>query len=226
MSEWMMPLICLVLCVLSWGGLALMSLFGFAWNKKPAWRKFLEARREQSAREQAQFRFAQDAMLRAGVTPPQDLLLTDIGLLVYRTPDHPKIVRTTPVMTDSRYLRPFAELKSRHQHRVRLEIYDSQGRLHFADEATYPRGNKVRIVPKTWLRLENMVAPVGKWSLAIVVDDRLLGLMKFEWEVVADNEILNQLRTDGEINDDLRQAVENGRFRKMSLDELLAGQEE
>lgn len=222
----MIPLVCSILCVLSWGGMALMSLFGFALNKKPSWRKFLETQREQSAREEAQHRFSQDAMLRAGVGPLRDLVLTDIGLLVYRTPNQPKIVRAAPVMTDSRYLRPFAELKSRHQHRVRLEIYDSQGRLHFADEGIYPRGNKVRIVPRTWLRLENMVAPVGKWSLAIVVDDRLLGLMKFEWEVVADNEILNQLRTDGEINDDLRQAVENGRFRKMSLDELLAGQEE
>jgi hypothetical protein len=49
---------------------------------------------------------------------------------------------------------------------------------------------------------------------------------RFEWAAIGNEDILEDVHEDGEIGDELRSAVSKGKFRKMSLDELLSDQEE
>ncbi|NJL93786.1 MAG: hypothetical protein HC915_08645 [Anaerolineae bacterium] len=52
---------------------------------------------------------ADEAMARAGFPAHKVAYrLSDVGLLAYRSPQNPKLVRAMPIMTDTLYLRPFA----------------------------------------------------------------------------------------------------------------------
>lgn len=188
---------------------------------------WLNAYQEKKRRQQMLAKICGDAMQRSGVFH-ENFTLTDIGILAYRTQNNPKIVRSTPVLTDTRYLRPFAEISAHRSDRVtvRLEIHDSQRRVVYANDGQYHVRRKAQILPQTWLPLENVHAHIGQWLIEVYIEGEPFAVHPFGWEVLADNDILNQLRTDGEINDDLRQAVKSGKFRKMSLDELLSDQEE
>lgn len=155
--------------------------------------------------------------------------LTDIGLLAYRDRNTSKIVRNTPVVTDTCYLRPFAEISARQRMNVQvtLALLDSSGQPVFIDKNIYLLHPKpTHVVTKTWLPLENLVHSGGSWSLVVEVNDIPLAIHRFGWVGLANNDIVEQLSNDGELSAELRQAVKTGHFRRMSLDELLADQEE
>jgi hypothetical protein len=159
---------------------------------------------------------------------PNGVILSDVGLLAYRAPQSPKIVRTTPVMTDTRWLRPFVEVRGSNHGKstVALEIVDNKGRTHFRDEATVRLRGKTRILTETWLPLERIVLSGGRWSVVLIINEVRVAVHRFEWAAIGNEDILEDVHEDGEIGDELRSAVSKGKFRKMSLDELLSDQEE
>lgn len=171
---------------------------------------------------------AQKAMKRARAEE-NNFILTDIGLMAYRDRQNSKIVRNTPVVTDTKYLRPFAEIRAsyRTHAQVTMALLDSNGQPVFVDKNTcllqpYP----THLVAKTWLPLENLVHSGGSWSILVEVNDMPLAIHRFGWIGLADNDIVQRLSNDGELSADLRHAVQTGKFRPMSLDELLSGQED
>ena len=194
---------------------------GENWFTEALLKRAEKSRRQKSLAEMCQ-RATQRANYQGG------FVLTDIGLLAYRAPQSPKIVRTTPVMTDMRWLRPFVEVRgsSHGKATIVLEIVDNRGRAHFRDEVTARLRGKTRILTETWLPLERIVLSGGRWSLVVTINGVRVAVHRFEWAAIGSEDILEDVREDGEIGDELRSAVAKGKFRKMSLDELLADQEE
>ncbi|NJL93785.1 MAG: hypothetical protein HC915_08640 [Anaerolineae bacterium] len=109
---------------------------------------------------------------------------------------------------------------------MRFAILQPDGQPIFIDDTPARLNARTRVVAQSWLPLQGRTLPLGQWGLWVSVNEVPLGVHPFIWEKLADNAILNQLRNDGEINDDLQQAVRQGRFRRMSLAELLADQED
>lgn len=190
-------------------------------------RFFSRLSQSERQRQQQLAKIGLQAMRNAGYEASH-LRVTDIGLLTYRTPNQPKIVRMTPVHTDTRYLRPFVEMSGsqRGETLVSLELFDDHDKPYFVGEIRARLAGKTRLVPQTWLPLADLEAPIGRWWIVVRVNGMVMAAHPFTWVALHDNDILNQLRNDGEINDELRQAVRAGKFRPMSLDELLADQEE
>lgn len=190
--------------------------------------RWLLRRNEKRRKEIENQAIAQRAMKRAQAKPV-GFVLTDIGLLAYRDRNTSKVVRNTPIVTDTRYLRPFAEISAsqRMNAQVTLALLDSSGQPVFIDKNSYLLHPKpTHLVTKTWLPLENLVHSGGSWSLVVEVNDLPLAIHRFGWVGLANNDIVEQLSNDGELSAELRQAVKTGHFRRMSLDELLADQEE
>jgi hypothetical protein len=190
--------------------------------------RWLVRRNEKRLREIENQTVAQRAMKRAR-TEQAVFSLTDIGLLAYRDRNTSKVIRNTPVITDTRYLRPFAEISARQRMhaQVTLALLDSSGQPVFIDKNMYLLNPKpTHLVTKTWLPLENLVHSGGSWSLVVEVNDLPLAIHRFGWVGLANNDIVEQLSNDGELSTELRQAVKSGHFRRMSLDELLSDQEE
>jgi hypothetical protein len=158
-----------------------------------------------------------------------NFVVVDIGLLVYHSTDHPKITRTVPIPTDARWLRPFVEMycnQGIQDVAVRLDLLDSKGNIHFAENKIYTLKGRTRIVTANWLPLDNKEASLGRWALVVYVNNAPIAVHTFHWEAVRRDEILDELYEDGEINENLQEAVKKGKFRKMSLDELLGNQED
>lgn len=200
-------------------------LKGFGENGVIQW---LVKQGEKRRREIENQAIAQRAMKRARAEP-EEFTLTDVGLLAYRDRSTSRIVRSTPVVTDTRYLRPFAEISARQRTRaqVTMALLDSNGQPMFVDKNTYVLHRKpTHLVTKTWLPLENLAHTGGNWSIVIDVNDTPLAIHRFGWVGLADNEIVEHLGNDGELSPELREAVKTGKFRRMSLDELLSDQEE
>ena len=191
---------------------------------------WLHRRDEKNRRQQMKISMCQDAMRRARYDPRSSgFTLTDIGLLSYRAPENPRITRTTPVVTDTRWLRPFAEIESNLLRGVNitLRIIDGKGNILFEDNQSGSFSPRTRFVSENWLPLENVYSSRrGRWSVVVYIDGQLIGIHQFEWAHIGGDDILDQLHTDGEITPELQDAVKNGKFRKMSLEELLADQED
>ncbi len=154
--------------------------------------------------------------------------VTDIGLLAYRSQTEPTLVRNGPVMSDTHYLRPFAELWLPYAARgsVRFELVDGKGRLRYADEAYYDltRGRNT-LLPDTWFPLRGKEPVPGAWSLRLQTEGVLLAEHPFEWDQSGVPEIRRLIESDGEISPELRMALEEQSLQAMSLSDLLEGQE-
>lgn len=155
--------------------------------------------------------------------------LTDVGLLAYRHTKEPKLIRYGDVMTDTRFLRPFAELwlPYKASGQVRFELFDGDGRLRYADEAGYDldRGKNM-LLPGTWLPLEGKVIKPEDWTLRVLAGDTLLGIHQFGWKSVGGGRIQQYVDHDGEINPALQNLLRAKPREAVSLSELLADQEE
>jgi len=53
----------------------------------------------------------------------------------------------------------------------------------------------------------------------------VMGIHPIFWEASSDYEILQDLKNDGEISDNLRRALQEDTFEPLSLDDLLSDQE-
>jgi hypothetical protein len=64
------------------------------------------------------------------------------------------------------------------------------------------------------------------WQLKVSADNVLLANHVFEWNMLDHAPIREHIQEDGEISAELRAAMAENRLQKMSLDELLADQDE
>jgi hypothetical protein len=172
-----------------------------------------------------------EAITTAGHDPNElPVLPIDLGFLVYKDKRDPQMHRNAPIPDDADYVRPFVELElpAAVSGRIRFEILDSSGRSLFVDENAYQlkRGTQP-IIAQTWLPIHDAQAKDGMWQVKVSADGVLLANHVFEWDMQEDAAAIRQhIQEDGEISAELRQAMAENRLQKMSLDELLADQDE
>ena len=206
--------------------IALFSFYGqFARSRAPAGTRSRSRRSKIEVTEAAW-----EAMARAGYEPSREYVqVADIGLLAYRNSDEPKLVRSGGVLTDTRYLRPFADLVLPYPAggEVRFELIDHQGRLRYADEAQYEfHGGRNTILPGTWLPLEGETIAPEAWVLRVLAGQTLLAAHRFGWQPVGGGTIQRYVASDGELSETLQQALNARQREAVSLSELLSDQEE
>lgn len=170
------------------------------------------------------------AMRRAGYDAGADYVqVADVGLLAYRQTDDPRLVRMGDVMSDTEYLRPFADLWVPHKARgvVRFELIDGAGRTRYADESRYNlEPGKNTLLPGTWLPLRDRQGDPGKWRLRVWASNTLLAVHTFGWEEVGASPLSPYIASDGELSPELRALLSNSPRESVSLSDLLSGQDE
>ena len=182
-----------------------------------------------SSRAPAPNTVAQAAMRRAGYgASPNFVQVSDLGLLAYREDDEPKIVRTSDVLMDTDYLRPFVELwlPHRSQGHVRFELLDSENRLRYADERHYNLNyGRNTLLPQTWLPLRGKAIVPGDWQIRVTVGETVLAVHRFGWRDVGGGVIQRYVHSDGELSPELLQLARASQDDSLSLSDLLADQE-
>lgn len=175
--------------------------------------------------------YVTEAIATAGHDPAGlKVLPVDMGLLVYKDDRQPEIYHTQPIPNDVDYVRPFVELRLpvTVTGRVRFELLDGSGERLFVDEHPYElRKGTTPIIAGTWLPIHDARDLDGMWQLKVWADDVLLANHVFAWDnTPSPATIREHIQEDGEISPQLRQALAENRLQKMSLDELLAHQDE
>lgn len=170
------------------------------------------------------------AVQEAGLDPESvKVLATDIGVMAFKSDDDPMIYRTRPVLDDIDYLQPFVQLRLPQKAigRIRFEVIDSDGQVIFIHEDRHQleRGRNL-ITPAARLPVHDAQAMHEDWELRVSADGVLLATHYFEWEESATKAVRRHLSEDGEISSELRATMAESRLQKLSLDDLLAEQEE
>ena len=175
---------------------------------------------------------AEQAQIRAGYNsdgPP--LLVEDIGLLIYRGESQPKINRTTDIATDVTHVRPFVVLnirrfgatRDRIPSTIRFNLVDQSGNLRFTARSRFATDNHF-VTPSTWLPLDDQ-NPDGKWLLQVMAGDQPLAIHEFGWLKMGGT-VRAEFTGDGEISVNKRRERLQAADVPVSLDELLADQDE
>jgi len=165
------------------------------------------------------------------------VLPVDMGMIAFQGEDAPSIHRNTSVPDDSDYIQPFAELRVPVDAtgKVRFEIYDGSRRQIFVHEDYHElkRGRNL-VSPTARLPIHDELATDGNWELRISADNVVLSRHIFQWvdaDIAPGSEddgggLRDHIREDGEISNELRAMMAESRLGEMSLDELLAFQDE
>jgi hypothetical protein len=166
----------------------------------------------------------------AGLDPDTvHVLPIDIGVMAFTGDQNPVIYRTKPVFDNVDYIQPFVQLRlpTRAVGRIRFEIVDSDGQILFIHEDLHQlqRGRNL-ITPAARLPIHDAQAMSGGWELRISADGVLLSVHRFRWQESTDRVIRRHLHDDGEISSEMRAMMADSRLQKISLDDLLAAQED
>jgi hypothetical protein len=176
------------------------------------------------------YQHALESVRRAGLNPDDvQVLPVDMGLLAFHGDDEPVIHRNWPVEDDCDYIQPFVQLRVpvAAAGRVRFEIFDNTGQPVFVNENDYQlRRGRNLIIPSTRLPVHDQQDMHGRWEVRITADNVLLARHSFEWESPDDVGFRRHVGEDGEISSELRALLAESRLQEMSLDDLLAHQEE
>lgn len=153
----------------------------------------------------------------------------DIGVLVYREGVRdPEMHRIGDIPQDAKHIRPFVELSlpQKATGRIRFELIDSSGVSRFVQEDAHQlKQGSQPVVASTWLPTPADLPRDGLWQLKVSADGVLLANHLFEWQsATVEPEITEYIEEDGEISDELRNALGNLSNERMSLDELLGDQ--
>lgn len=175
-------------------------------------------------------RHAIDAIVRAKRDPNETQVLpVDIGVMAFRAGEDPVVYRTQPVLDDIDYLQPFVQLRlpTRATGRIKFELVDADGQVLFIHEDYHQleRGRNL-VTPAARLPIHDAQAMNGAWELRISADGVPLAIHRFEWGEREEKVIRRQMQTDGEVGNDLRAAMLDSQPGELSLDELLAYQED
>lgn len=176
------------------------------------------------------YRHALAAIENAGMDPDEvSVLTTDIGVMAFRGDQEPVIHRTRPVLDDVDYIQPFVELRlpSRAEGNIRFEIVDSDGQVVFVRDEHHPleRGRNL-VTPAARLPIHDAQAMHRPWELRVSADGVLLASHSFRWDESTSSVVRRHLSEDGEISSALRAALSESRLERVSLDDLLAEQDE
>lgn len=184
---------------------------------------------EQTGKERI-YRHALQAVKEAGLDPDQTrVLVTDIGFMAFKGDQDAMVHRSRPIPDDVNYIQPFVQLRvpTKAVGRIRFEIVDSDGQVLFVREENHQleRGRNL-ITPAARLPIHDAQAMHNAWELRISADGVPLAAHFFDWEETSVRAVRRHLTEDGEITDELRTALATNRLEKISLDDLLADQEE
>jgi hypothetical protein len=173
---------------------------------------------------------ALDAVRAAGLSPDTTAVLpVDIGLLSFSGIKDPVIHRTWPVDNDVDYLQPYLQLRVpvAARGRVKFEILDSAGQRIYAHEDVYQlRRGRNLIMPSTRLPVHDEQQAEGRWELRVSADGMTIARHQFEWRAADEPSAPPVTSEDGEISSEMRALLVDSRLQRMSLDDLLAHQEE
>ncbi len=171
-------------------------------------------------------RAAERAGHRAG---DMQVLPVDVGMLGFRAGDDPVVYRSQPVNADIDYLQPFVQLRlpRRAVGRVRFEIADADGQMLFIHEDMHQlqRGRNL-VMPSARLPIHDAQAMHGPWELRVSADGVPLATHRFDWRESKEQTVRRHMREDGEMSSELRAAIVDSAPADLSLDELLAYQDE
>jgi len=169
--------------------------------------------------------------VRAAGLDPNDIqvLAVDIGLISYKGEDDPVLHRTLSIDDDIDYVQPFVQVRIPidAQGRITFELRDDTGQPVFIHEDTYQlnRGRNL-VIPSTRLPIHDEQEMDGQWELRVLADNTVIAKHHFEWGDAGEHRIRTHMGEDGEINSELRAVISATRLESMSLDDLLAHQEE
>jgi hypothetical protein len=170
------------------------------------------------------------AVEEAGLDPETSrVLATDIGLMVYKDDRDPMVYRTRDIEDDIDYVQPFVQLRlpTKAVGLIRFEITDSDGQLLFVHEERHQleRGRNL-ITPAARLPIHDAQVMHDDWELRVSADGMLLATHYFGWQESATRTIRRHLSEDGEISTELKATMAENRLARLSLDDLLADQED
>lgn len=178
------------------------------------------------------FPHALSAVEKAG-NHPDDLpvLPVDIGILSYKGDQPPVVHQDWAVADDVDYVQPYINLRlpQTATGRVKFELVDSTGNTLFVheDKFNFQRGRNL-IMPSARLPIHDALDLSGDWRLKVSADEVVLAIHTFEWDTPEEvkNEIRRHILEDGEISSELRAALAENSPQQMSLDDLLAYQDD
>lgn len=166
----------------------------------------------------------------AGINPDNSPVTpVDIGMMVLGDDGEAVIHRTTGIGDDVDYVQPFVQIRvpQKAYGRVKFEIVDSDGEFLFIHEDFHNLQAGLNLItPAARLPIHDAHHTRGTWKLRIHADSVLIAEHQFEWQEKPESTIRHQLSTDGEISNELRTMMQNNRLERLSLDDLLADQEE
>lgn len=183
-----------------------------------------------TTRESSVYRHALDSVTRAGLDPDTVAVLTvDIGLLTTKGDASPQIYRTWSLPDDIDYVQPFVQLRvpKDAEGNIRFEIVDALGHIIYVheDQFNLKRGRNF-LTPSTRMPIHDQMNLTGKWGLRIIADDITIAEHVFEYAESNSANIRRHIGEDGEINAEMRSLMTENINGNMSLDELLAHQDE
>ncbi len=186
--------------------------------------------RNRQAQTEPIYRHALNAVESAGLDPDNvPVLAVDIGVLAYRGNQSPQVFRTWTVPDDVDYIQPFVQLRlpSKATGLIKFEILDSSGNPIFVREDSHnlERGRNF-ITPAARMPIHDQQEMEGRWQLRLTADSVLLAVHKFEFADSRSASIRSAIGEDGEINTELRLIMEENKIPKMTLDDLLANQDD
>lgn len=176
---------------------------------------------------------ALEAVQRAGHDPStMQLLPVDIGVFSYGLgADTPRLYRTQRLPKDIDYIQPFIELRVPRHARgsITFEVIDDMGETVFLRTETHElqRGRNL-VVPARRLPVHDALdMDEGRWRLRVSADGVFLAEHDFGWREPAEAIVAAEhIAEDGELSNELRAAMAENRLEQLSLDELLAFQDD
>lgn len=180
--------------------------------------------------EQRVYRHALEAVTRAGLDPDDvQVLAVDIGVLTTQDGDEPQIYRTWSLPDDIDYIQPFVQLRvpMEAMGNIRFEILDARGNQLYVHEDAFKleRGRNF-LAPTTRMPIHDQMELDGKWGLRVIADGVTIAEHQFEYSEATGANIRRHIGEDGEINTEMRAVMTESRIPKMSLDDLLAYQDD
>lgn len=188
------------------------------------------AREETAAREPRIFDHALDAARSAGIDLENARVYpVDIGFMAFSADQEPTIYRTAAIPDDVDYIQPFLQLRlpMRVTGNIRFEIRDSTGAVLFVHEIQkdLARGDNL-ITPAARLPIHDLLNFDGAWELTVSANGVPIAKHQVLWKETGSRLIRQHIQADGEISGELKALVEDSRLGRLSLEDLLAAQDE
>lgn len=185
---------------------------------------------EQSIQREPVYRHALSAVEAAGLDPDTvKVLAVDLGVIAFSENGTPTVYRTWTVPENAKSVQPFVTLRlpTSAKGRIQFELLDAAGNTVFKNEQDQQlNAGRNFIVPPARLPLGDLTHLDGKWQLKVSADGVVLAMHRFEFAEPTTARIRQNLGEDGEIRTDTRLVLDESPTPKMSLDDLLAYQEE